>query len=120
MRDGIGRQFGAHVRTLRRARGLTQDALAERSRLSVDAIRRIERGGFSPTLDTVHKISVGLDVSLGTLFATFQCAYRDEVAELCDFLMTRTAREVHLASRVIRSMLEEKPPLGRPPPGKRH
>jgi transcriptional regulator with XRE-family HTH domain len=39
-------RFGEHVRLLREARGLTQDALAQRSGLSADTIRRIEHDSF--------------------------------------------------------------------------
>ena len=103
----LGRRFGAHVRTLREARRLTQEALAERSELSVDAIRRIERGGFSPSLNTLSALAHGLDVSLSTLFTTFERGRRDEVAEVADYLSARTAREVRVAWRVVRALFDE-------------
>ncbi len=96
------------MRKLRNARELTQEALAERSDLSVDAIRRIERGSFSPSLDTLGKLSVGLDVSLKTLFQGFERERTDDVAEICDFLTSRSGREVKLAWRVIQAMFEER------------
>ena len=68
MRLNVGKRFGVHVRALRHSRQLTQEELAERSQLSVDAVRRIERGAFSPSLETVNKLATGLDVSLRTLF----------------------------------------------------
>jgi len=86
----LGRRFGAHVRTLREARRLTQESLAERSELSVDAIRRIERGAFSPSLNTLAGLAKGLEVSLASLFAGFDRGRRDDVAELADYLATRT------------------------------
>jgi len=103
----LHRRFGDHVRQLRNARELTQESLAERSDLSVDAIRRIERGSFSPSLDTLGKLSVGLDVSLKTLFQGFERERTDDVAEICDFLAHRSGREVKLAWRVIQAMFEE-------------
>ena len=106
MRISLGRKFGAHMRDLRLARGLTQEVLAERSDLSVDAVRRIERGAFSPSLETTSKLAHGLNTSLRTLFETFGRERRDEVAELCDYLASRTGREVRMASRVIRAMFE--------------
>jgi transcriptional regulator with XRE-family HTH domain len=101
-------RFGNHVRRLRNSRKLTQEQLAERSELSVDAIRRIERGGFSPSLDTLGKLSMGLDLSLKTLFQGFGRERPDRVAEICDFLALRSGREVQLAWRVIQAMFEEK------------
>jgi transcriptional regulator with XRE-family HTH domain len=97
-------RFGHHIRKLRKGRNLTQEGLAERSNLSVDAVRRIERGGFSPSLETVHKLSEGLELSLQTLFRGFESQKRDYVAEICDFMSTRTGREAQVAWRVVRAI----------------
>ena len=102
----VGKRFGVHVRTLRHARQLTQEEVAERSELSVDAVRRIERGAFSPSLETVNKLASGLDVSLRTLFNDFDRDRRDQVAELCDYLGTRNKTELRMVWRVIRAMFE--------------
>lgn len=56
-------QFGNRVRELRERRRLTRDALAEASGLAADTIRRIERGRFNPSLDTMNKLSKGLGVT---------------------------------------------------------
>src|SRR5690606_6283845 len=72
------RSFGRHVLSLRRARGMTQEVLAERSGLAVDTIRRLEHGSFSPSLDTLRKLCMGLDLMLSTLFETFELGARDE------------------------------------------
>ncbi|PRQ02746.1 helix-turn-helix protein [Enhygromyxa salina] len=48
------------LKGLRRARGLTQEDLAERSGLSADTIRRMEQGSFSPSMDTIGKLCHGL------------------------------------------------------------
>lgn len=108
MRGNVRRRFGEHIRDLRKARTLTQEALAERASLSVDAVRRIERGAFSPSLETVRKLAVGLDLSLLTLFQGLDGERRDPVQELCDFLSRRSAREVKLAWRVLRAMFDER------------
>ncbi len=103
----LGRRFGMHIRALREARRLTQEALAERSNLSVDAIRRIERGAFSPSLNTIAGLAKGLDVSLASLFESFDRGRCDDVAELADYLTTRTAREVRTVWRVVRALFDE-------------
>ena len=91
MGDGktVRRKFGENLRELRLSRGLTQERLAEKSDLSVDAVRRVEWGTISPSLDTLTKLASGLDISLGTLFSTFEQKKRDSVAELSDFLAKR-------------------------------
>lgn len=103
----LGERFGVHVRKLRVARKLTQEELAELSDLSVDAIRRIERGAFSPSLDTLRKLCTGLDISFRTLFHGFERQRRDHVAEICDYLERRNSREVQVAWRVVRAMFDD-------------
>jgi transcriptional regulator with XRE-family HTH domain len=100
-------KFGLHIRELRLARSLTQEDLAEGSGLSVDAIRRIERGAFSPSLETLRKLCGGLRLSLRTLFDSFEPRYRNEVAEICDYLETCSRSQVRQAKRVIRALFEE-------------
>ena len=50
------RNFGRHIRSLRKARGMTQERLAEKCGVAVDTIRRLETGSFSPSLDTLTKV----------------------------------------------------------------
>jgi len=56
-------EFGARVRQLRHRRRLTQEGLAEASDLAADTIRRLEHGRFNPSLDTMNKLSTGLNIS---------------------------------------------------------
>jgi transcriptional regulator with XRE-family HTH domain len=106
-RLSTGRNFGRHVRSLRRARGMTQEVLADRSALSADTIRRLEHGSFSPSLDTLRKLCVGLNLMLSTLFESFELGAPDEARELIDLLATRTPRELALATRVLRTLFDE-------------
>lgn len=105
-RRGLSRRFGAHLRSLRTERGLTQEALAERSDLSVDGIRRIERGAFSPSLETIGRLCAGLEVSLATMFASFELGRRKEVEEVCDLLHSRSRKEVRLVWRILKALFE--------------
>jgi transcriptional regulator with XRE-family HTH domain len=106
MRVGGSKKFADHLRTLRRERNLTQDALAERSGLSVDWIRRMERGALSPTLGSLEKLSVGLGVSLVVLFAPFEPAGTTEEAQIRALLVGRSPRELRVAYRVLRALFE--------------
>ncbi|EDM77772.1 DNA-binding protein [Plesiocystis pacifica SIR-1] len=99
--------FGAHVRLLRRARGMTQDMLAERSGLSTDTIRRLEYDSFSPSLETLRKLSLGLDLMLSTVFFSFELGERDLARELVDMLGRRSPDEIELATGVLRLLFAE-------------
>lgn len=101
-------RFGQSIRKHRNRLALTQEQLAERSDLSVDAIRRIEAGRFSPTLDTLRKISDGLQVSLPTLFQAMGDDRPDHVAEICDYLTRRNPRELKMAWKVLRAMFDDR------------
>jgi transcriptional regulator with XRE-family HTH domain len=101
------REFGKHVRSLRRARGVTQDVLAQRSGLSADTIRRVEHGAFSASIDTLRKLCGGLGVAPSTLFESFELGHTDERRELFDLLSSRNNEELLLIARVVRVLLDE-------------
>ncbi len=101
-----GKRFGQHIRALRRARGLTQEGLAERSGLSADTIRRLEHGSFSPSLATLRKLCVGFELLLSTLFESFELGERNERRELMDLLASCSPRELSLATRVLRALID--------------
>ena len=62
----IGRQLAA----LRHASGLTQEQLAERARVSVDVIRRLEQGQRrTARFATLHAIAAALDTEVSISFA---------------------------------------------------
>jgi transcriptional regulator with XRE-family HTH domain len=100
-------EFGWFVKRLRRARGLTQEQLADRCGLSSDTIRRLEHGAFSPSLDTLTKLCEGLSLSLSTLFSAFELAERDDAREITDLLASRPPREYQLVYRVLRTLFNE-------------
>lgn len=101
------RQLGSHVRSLRRARRLTQELLADRCGLSADTIRRLEHGSFSPSLLTLDKLCAGLGLTLTTFFEAFELGERNESRELMDLIATRSLRDVALATRVVRALFDE-------------
>jgi transcriptional regulator with XRE-family HTH domain len=60
--------LGERLARLRRARDLTQDALAERAGVSVDVVRKLEQQRkHSARLHTLHALSAGLGIELTAL-----------------------------------------------------
>jgi transcriptional regulator with XRE-family HTH domain len=59
--------FGLNVRKQREARGLTQEALAEKADLDQTYISGIERGIRNPSILSIAKIAKALGVSLSQL-----------------------------------------------------
>jgi len=65
----LDRAIGERVRALRTARGLTLDALADKTGVSRAMLSRIERGESNPTAQLLGRVCAGLDVTLSALFA---------------------------------------------------
>ncbi|EPX84878.1 putative transcriptional regulator [Rubellimicrobium thermophilum DSM 16684] len=59
--------FGADLRALRRARGLTLQALAGAAGRSVGWMSQVERGLSRPSLDDLRRLARALDVPLAAL-----------------------------------------------------
>jgi ActR/RegA family two-component response regulator len=60
--------IGATIREVRRGKGLTQGQLANRTNLSRSLISRIESGSAAPSIPSLYKIAVALNVPIGDLF----------------------------------------------------
>ncbi|MFD3886713.1 MULTISPECIES: helix-turn-helix domain-containing protein [Streptomyces griseus group] len=63
--------FGMHVRSLREARGLSLEELAERSGMSFRGVIYIEHGRRNPSLLTLLSIASGLGVAPARLLDCF-------------------------------------------------
>lgn len=98
------RKFGQHIKSLRKARGYTQEQLAGYSGLSSDTIRRLEHGSFSPSLDTLAKLAGGMELRLTTLFESHELGEREPSRELLDLVAGRPPRDAELALSVIRAL----------------
>ena len=61
--------FGAEVRQLRRARGMTLKDLSRESGVSLSHLSAIERGNSNPSMDVLHAIADALCVSTDWFFA---------------------------------------------------
>ena len=66
-RDEI-RHLGREIRGLRKARGLTLAALAQRSNLSVGYLSLLERNLATPSINSLHAVSRALGVTVSWFF----------------------------------------------------
>ena len=60
--------IGSTIREVRRGKSLTQGQLANRTNLSRSLISRIESGSAAPSIPSLYKIAVALNVPIGGLF----------------------------------------------------
>ena len=61
------KSFGTRVRTLRQARGFSQETLADKCGLDRTYVGGIERGERNPSLQNIARIATALNVSLAEL-----------------------------------------------------
>ncbi|MCC7007279.1 MAG: helix-turn-helix transcriptional regulator [Acidobacteria bacterium] len=90
--EDLRRLVGARIRTLRQARGLTQEKLGELARLSYKFIGEIERGAGNPTLDSLARLATALDVSVADLVSQDETLLVRRLSP-SDYQMVREARD---------------------------
>lgn len=64
----IAKQLGKRIRQLRNAKHMSQEELSFMAGISPAHLGQIERATKNPTIDTIAKISVALDVPVSELF----------------------------------------------------
>jgi len=65
----IYKAFGERLRSIRKAKGLTQEEVAERGGINPKYYGAIERGQINVTLKTMDNLASVLGVKLGELFS---------------------------------------------------
>lgn len=61
--------LGQHLQTLRKAQGFSLSQLASAAGIAKSNLCRLEQGNGNPTLDTIWRLAVQLNVPFGTLVA---------------------------------------------------
>ncbi len=64
------REVSEKLVELRKNQGLTQNQLSERAGIDRKTINRIENGHFSPSVDTLTRLALALQVSIGDLLGS--------------------------------------------------
>lgn len=96
-------EFPERLVTLRKARGLTQQALADQVCVTVVQIRRYEGGSSQPTLDVIRRLAIALGVSGDMLlFDEHERGPTDVLRYQFEQVSRMSARE----QEMVRDMLE--------------
>ncbi len=116
----LERKLGRRIRELRRARGLTQAALAERLDISENYLGSLERGDRSPSLQLVETIADAFGVPVLDLFRfpeeIFQPPsekrrprkYEEATYKLEAIIRERSAEEVELIVDLAKRIFQTK------------
>jgi transcriptional regulator with XRE-family HTH domain len=68
----LRKQFGARLREIRLAQGLTQEQLAEKASVSLNFLNLIERGQRGPSFDSLERLAGALRQPVAELFIPIQ------------------------------------------------
>lgn len=74
--------LGQHLQTLRRARGWSLSQLATAAGIAKSNLSRLEQGDGNPTLDTIWRLAVQLNVPFGTLVAPIKVPLGEDGVEV--------------------------------------
>lgn len=81
-------KLGSRIKALRKAKGLSQEQLAELIGIEPKHVSRLEVGKSYPTIDRLEKIALALDVPMGSFFdASNQATYYEEKAKKLELMM---------------------------------
>ena len=101
--------IGKRIRTLRIAKGYTQEGLSEKADLNISYIGQVERAERNISINTLEKIMEALAVSPNELFQFPSEMDNDKKLELIEslkvILTKRSSKEVELVYRMVNDML---------------
>ncbi len=80
--QNIRQSFGARVKELRAATGLSQEAFADRAGFARSYMSRLERGKANPSIDAVAVLAVALGVTVPDLFTSAPVKRRKHTPEV--------------------------------------
>lgn len=98
--------LGARIREIRKARGLTQEQLAEMIDVEQKHVSRIESGKNYPTIDRLEKMAAALNVPLMGFFEFMHLQDDDESAVNLEKMLLELDRDSRkVAYRVIKATI---------------
>lgn len=104
----IAEKFGRRIRTLRKAKKLSQEELAERCGLHTTYIGQIERGEKNASLESIQKLSAGLEISVAEIFENFKdeqsCSDNTLIEEIYSRLYLLDDKTLESLSHIISNL----------------
>ncbi|MEE0859151.1 MAG: helix-turn-helix transcriptional regulator [Acutalibacteraceae bacterium] len=103
-------EFGARLKNIRQQRNLSQEELAFQCNMQASHIGQIERGQKNPTLDTLIKISNGLDMPLTELL-DFETSIQNQeklknIKQINAYLTILTPKQQEHILAIVKTFIE--------------
>lgn len=103
-------KIGNRIRELRKGQGLTQEELGERADLHNTYIGAIERGERNLSLDSIEKITNGLNIEIKELFTfpptTLPSQYEIIISEIIELIKKGDNKTIEIISKALKEVLE--------------
>jgi len=98
--------MGRRIQELRKARGYSQEKIADKADISPTYLSRIECGKENPTLDMLIKLSRALGVEMWEMFDFGHVISQKELKETFqNFIRSMDEPTLRLASKIIRAVV---------------
>lgn len=107
----LQKKIGTKVNELRKLKGLTQEALAEKIGTSIETVSRLERGVNLPSVITLSQIADVLGFDLKELFGfkeSIEVSKKEKlIDELVLLLKTKSYKDIEMAYDVLKIILKD-------------
>ncbi|MBQ3055059.1 MAG: helix-turn-helix transcriptional regulator [Oscillospiraceae bacterium] len=106
--DQITVLFGKRIRSIRNSKNISQERLAEMSGLHPTYIGQLERGEKSPTLESIYKISKGLEMTVGALFSHMEGTSEEEsyAVKLYNKVLPLSSEKQEIIYKIISEIIQ--------------
>lgn len=105
MKDLRGR-MGGRIKSVRKARGFSQERLAEKSGISPKYLSRLEVGQQSPSFESLARLAEALDVEMWELLNFgHEGTLRDLRETLRKLIQESDEQKLRLAVKVLRAVM---------------
>ena len=103
----IKKQIGKKIQNIRKAKGFTQEKLAELIGIEPPSLSYIETGKFSPSMETVQKLSKVLNVDIWEFFYVENYSNEEMIVEINE-AMKNNEKLVKIFFNLTKSLVYEK------------
>lgn len=99
--------LGARVKEIRKGKGLSQSELSEKLEIATNFLSRIEVGASYPSIDTLERMSVVLEVDLKDFFDFEHLQVCSEDVATIQLLLAGASEEkCRLAYKIIKAIVK--------------
>jgi transcriptional regulator with XRE-family HTH domain len=98
--------MGRNIRDVRKTLKMTQEKLSDLVDLSTVFISQIENGSGKPSLETMYKISLALNIPIDDLVKNTDKDLTTNVSEINSLLTSRSNSEIQYVTAVVRTILD--------------